>query len=289
MEDFYGLELSNGDEDFENSSALFESAEDHWNLDAKKTIQRSGQIHETTGIDEKGTPAEARSAGANGPVSVSMLTDIFKNVFFKLDTNNNGYVSHDEMNEARYSDKWSDFSQNERLLINQLLKHRKGLQSLSNDEWGWERSGVTMADMVQLQKEVAAGKRSALINALKMDLDQPRLTAQDEDRAVKAFRRLVDTDINKGTEALKDSGIAEVLDKARAEGQLFEVGKAVKLLLPAGFTMEYTERQTDSPAAIHIWAPKHVREDFDGNRRAQNCYVLRFYDRVSVGSFRVDF
>lgn len=122
MEDFYGLELSNGDEDFENSSALFESAEDHWNLDAKKTIQRSGQIHETTGIDEKATPAEARSAGANGPVSVSMLTDIFKNVFFKLDTNNNGYVSHDEMNEARYSDKWSDFSQNERLLINQLLQ-----------------------------------------------------------------------------------------------------------------------------------------------------------------------
>lgn len=282
MEEIYSLEFGTDDDDdgnFDYSAALFDDAMDQLNSENKSVQLMSASM---------APPPEGRA-------SFSLLTETFKNGFSKLDSDNNGYVSHEEVSSARLSDRWFNFSQNERLLINQLFNHDRALQSLSNDEWGWERSGVTLRDMMALEKLASTNRKSELIDAIKSELERPRLSPEDERMVLDVFKQLTTNDLIKGQEAIKASALVAFFDKAKAEGKLVQVGQAVRQVLPGSFRIDYTDAGIplayfENPANIHIWTGMYKKETFSGTRQAQNCYTLDFYKAgTSVGGFRVDY
>jgi len=70
----------------------------------------------------------------------------------QFDTDGDGYFSRSELTAARNSD---ELSEQDRVRFRTIEENFDAIQSASNDEWGFERSGLTAADFRAYREEVA--------------------------------------------------------------------------------------------------------------------------------------
>jgi len=126
-------------------------------------------------------PAKAPVADApQAPVikaTASDLARLFANNFDRLDSDGDGFVSEAEIDRAMASSKFKGV---DALLVDVLKRHRRELQSLSNDEWGPETNGVSRADMKEFEALCRSGSKVELVQ----DVDKTLQRAQQSlDRA----------------------------------------------------------------------------------------------------------
>lgn len=126
---------------------------------------------ETTGADQSidtasaTTTTEACERQPNPVLAAKDLQGAFEKNFAKLDADSDSFVSEDEINRA-VADPC--ITGTDAQLANALRNNRDELQSLSNDELGFENDGVTRADMAKFNETAAKSYE-------KMDTDETSL------------------------------------------------------------------------------------------------------------------
>ena len=92
------------------------------------------------------------------------MTDFVKNNFSKLDTDKDGWISSENLEDALKSGNFT--SSSDREMIIKLKSCIEDLEEYSNDEWGDENDGITLKDMEAFVHEAAKNPNDAIIEQI---------------------------------------------------------------------------------------------------------------------------
>jgi hypothetical protein len=107
---------------------------------------------------------------------------VAQRVFARIDADNNGYLSRTELAGAVQS---TEFQGQDAQMVAGLYAGREELQTISNDEWGFENDGITMADITLGAEIRSQGGSPAGIDTL---MEYVRRTQEsDENRIVEGL------------------------------------------------------------------------------------------------------
>ncbi len=92
------------------------------------------------------------------------LNEFANKNFDKIDTNHDGFMSTDELKKEQASLNESDVD--ERAAVEILIKHQDILAQQSNDEFGFENTGITKADLKEFGKQIEQDRATREISHL---------------------------------------------------------------------------------------------------------------------------
>jgi len=100
------------------------------------------------------------SVQTSGPEA---LVDFIKQNFAQLDQDGDGYLSEGEIKQAMKS---TQFNAAQKSLLNRVLLNLSDLEEYSNDEWGDENDGLTLADLDLFMKASRSNQSSPALQSL---------------------------------------------------------------------------------------------------------------------------
>lgn len=95
--------------------------------------------------------AELNSADALRAETVNAMIDLAQKNFTSIDKDKNGYLTPQEISKFASTTAGPD-----RKLAEGLGMSVEKIQTMSNDEWGWENDGITKKDLAELKKSADA-------------------------------------------------------------------------------------------------------------------------------------
>lgn len=106
--------------------------------------------------EDKDSSASQKSASVfsdnPAPITLSQLNEVGTNLFDKLDQDKNGYMTKQELADGV---AFEHLTGQEAQTTAALYKTADDMQNLSDDEWGSEDDGITLADLNQFDKTQA--------------------------------------------------------------------------------------------------------------------------------------